>query len=30
MNLSMKQKDSQTQRADLWLPAGRSGGGGME
>ena len=29
MNISTKQKDSQTQRTDLWLPKGRWGGKGM-
>ena len=28
MNLSTKQKQTQTWRTDMWLPRGREGGGG--
>ena len=30
MNFTMKQKETQTQRTDLWLPRGRREGGGKE
>ena len=30
MNLSTKQKQTQTQRTDLWLPRGMGDGGGMD
>ena len=30
MNLSMKQKQTQRQRTDLWQPRGRRSGGGMD